>query len=117
MEEKLEEKENGKEVLIGKGFLNEYTDEFLEYIDKWKRKNLFNLEEYKKLENEERKIKEKYPNVRKFFEEKETFEFRKEELEGILDILDIREVKDVLEQKLCFKLGILEEKVFLSEFI
>ena len=115
MEEKLEEKEN--ELLVGKGFFNEYTDEFLEYIDKWKRRNLFKLEEYKRLEDEEKKIKKKYPNVRKFFEEKETSEFRKEELEGILDILDIREAKDVLEQKLCFKLGILEEKVFLSEFI
>lgn len=110
------EKSNEEEVLVEKGFFNEYSNEFLEYIDKWKRKNLFRLKGYKILENQERKIKEKYPNVRKFLEEKEIIELKKEELEGLLDILDIREEKEVFEEKLCFKLGIMEEKVLLSEF-
>lgn len=117
MNENLSEKITEKEVLVGKGFFNEYCDEFLEYIDKWKRRNLYKLEEYKILEDEEKKLKEKYPNVRTFFEEKEITDFDSDELKAILDILDIREQKDILEQKLCFKLGIMEEKVFLSEFI
>ncbi len=111
-----EVKSSEEEVFVGKGFLNEYSDEFLEYIDKWKRKSLFKLEEYKSLEEKERKIKEEYPNVRNFLEEKETTELNEEELQGLSDILDIREEKDVFEQKLCFKLGIMEEMVLLSEF-
>ena len=111
-----EVKSSEEEVFVGKGFLNEYSDEFLEYIDKWKRKSLFKLEKYKLLEEKERKIKEEYPNVRKILEEKEITELKYEELQGLLDILDIREEKDIFEQKLCFKLGILEEKILLSEF-
>lgn len=111
-----EVKSNEEEVLEEKGFINEYNDEFLEYVDKWKRRSLYKQKEYKKLEEQERKIKEKYPNIQKFLEEKEIIELKKEELEGLLDILDIREEKDIFEQKLCFKLGIVEEKVLLSEF-
>ena len=77
-------------------------------------KNLSKQEKFKKLEEKEKKLKNKYPNISKFLGNKENIKLSVEEQKAILEILNLYEEKDVLEQKECFKLGFKEATILLK---
>lgn len=95
-------------------FLDKYDDDFLEYLEENKMKNLSKQEKFKKLEKKEKKLKNKYPNISKFLGNKENIKLSVEEQKAILEILNLYEEKDVLEQKECFKLGFKEATILLK---
>lgn len=95
-------------------FLDKYDDDFLEYLEENKMKNLSKQEKFKKLEEKEKKLKNKYPNISKFLGNKENIKLSVEEQKAILEILNLYEEKDVLEQKECFKLGFKEATILLK---
>ena len=95
-------------------FLDKYDDDFLEYLEENKMKNLSKQEKFKKLEEKEKKLKNKYPNISKFIGNKENIKLSVEEQKAILEILNLYEEKDVLEQKECFKLGFKEATILLK---
>lgn len=95
-------------------FLDKYDDDFLEYLEENKMKNLPKQEKFKKLEEKEKKLKNKYPNISKFLGNKENIKLSVEEQKAILEILNLYEEKDVLEQKECFKLGFKEATILLK---
>ena len=95
-------------------FLDKYDDDFLEYLEENKMKNLSKQEKFKKLAEKEKKLKNKYPNISKFLGNKENIKLSVEEQKAILEILNLYEEKDVLEQKECFKLGFKEATILLK---
>jgi len=97
---------------IDEGFFDTYSDDFWEYFDKHKVLNLLGKGEYKKINQKICKLKEKYPNVIKFLEEKEQVELSKEEQETIWSILELHGELDVIELKEAFKLGFKEAYIY-----
>ncbi len=97
---------------IDEGFFDTYSDDFWEYFDKHKVLNVLRKGEYKKINQKICKLKEKYPNVIKFLEEKEQVELSKEEQETIWSILELHGELDVIELKEAFKLGFKEAYIY-----
>ncbi len=62
---------------------------------------------YKKI----KEIKEKYPNVETFLEDREAIELTDDEENALLNILDIQEQINFIEKKIAFKLG-MNERLF-----
>lgn len=94
------------------GFLDTYSDDFFEYFDKHKILNLSNKKEYREINQEICNLKERYPNVIKFLEEKENVELSKEEQIAILEIFELLGELDVIELKESFKLGLKEAFIY-----
>lgn len=90
-------------------FLSYYCNSFTEYLEITKVNNVINSKEYKKLRKKMNEIKEKYPRVMEFLEDKDIIENpTKEEQKAIFDILDITEEMAILEEKEIFKMGMRE---------
>lgn len=94
------------------GFFDTYSDDFWEYFDRHKVLNVLKKKEYKKLSQKICKLKEKYPNVIKFLEEKENVELNNAEQNAILEILELQGELDVIELKESFKLGFKEAYIY-----
>lgn len=102
------------EEKIEKSFLDEYSDDFIDYIDRYRTTKWENLEEYRDLENKISNLKSKYPKVRLFLESDEIEELNIEELNVLKKILLIGNQIDVIEEKEIFKLGMKENYIFLE---
>ena len=90
-------------------FLSYYSNGFTEYLETTKVNNVINSKEYKKFRKKMNEIKEKYPRVMEFLEDKDIIENpTKEEQKAIFDILDITEEMSILEEKEIFKMGMRE---------
>lgn len=90
-------------------FLSYYCNGFTEYLETTKIDNIINSKEYKILRKRMTEIKEKYPRVMEFLEDKDIIENpTKEEQKAIFDILDITEEMAILEEKEIFKMGMRE---------
>lgn len=101
------------EKIIG-NFFDDFSDDFLEYLEFHRSKILAQRDEYKKLCKKIEQTKSKYPNVRTFLEEKEVIELRNDEQYAVLDILSDQETLDLLELKETFKLGFKECLIYLK---
>lgn len=98
-----------------KTFFDEYTDDFLDYLETNRMKIVRQNAEYKELEDKVSKIKAENPNVRTFLEEKETVSLTDVEQNAVLDILEIQGKMDNIEMKEVFKLGGREMFVFIKQ--
>lgn len=96
-------------------FFNEEDNNFLEYFEKQRDKNLTNREDYKKLNKEIDNLITKYPRVQQFLEDENIEELSHDEMKTILDIIDLQEEIKVLELKEAFKLGEKEVYIFFEE--
>lgn len=94
------------------GFFDTYSDDFWEYFDRHKVLNVLNKGEYKNLNQKIGKLKEEYPNVIKFLEEKENVELNNAEQKAIWEILELQGELDVIELKESFKLGFKEAYIY-----
>lgn len=106
---KIYSKENAK------SFFDEYTDDFLDYLEVNRIKIVRENAEYKELENKISKIKADNPNVRTFLEEREAVPLTEVEQNAVLDILEIQGKMDNIEMKEVFKLGGREMFVFIKQ--
>lgn len=112
-----------KEILLNridtrgdtKTFFDEYTDDFLDYLEVNRMKIVRENATYKELENKISKIKADNPNVRTFLEEKEAVPLTDVEQNAVLDILEIQDKMDIIEMKEVFKLGSREMFVFIKQ--
>lgn len=112
-----------KEILLNKidskdntkTFFDEYTDDFLDYLETNRMKIVRENAEYKQLEEKVSKIKEENPNVRTFLEEREAVPLTDVEQNAVLDILEIQGKMDNIEMKEVFKLGGREMFVFIKQ--
>lgn len=112
-----------KEILLNKiysnedtkSFFDEYTDDFLDYLETNRMKIVRENTEYKQLEDEISKIKAENPNVRTFLEEREAVSLTDVEQNAVLDILEIQGKMDNIEMKEVFKLGGREMFVFIKQ--
>lgn len=106
---KIDSKENTKT------FFDEYTDDFLDYLEINRMKIVRKNAEYKELEDKVSKIKADNPNVRTFLEEREAVPLTDVEQNAVLDILEIQGKMDNIEMKEVFKLGAREMFVFIKQ--
>lgn len=106
---KIDSKDNTKT------FFDEYTDDFLDYLETNRMKIVRQNAEYKQLEEKISKIKAENPNVRTFLEEKEAVPLTDVEQNAVLDILEIQGKMDNIEMKEVFKLGGREMFVFIKQ--
>lgn len=112
-----------KEILLNKtyskentkSFFDEYSDDFLDYLETNRMKIVRENAEYKELENQIKNIKEENPNVRTFLEEREAVPLTDVEQNSVLDILEIQGKMDNIEMKEVFKLGSREMFVFIKQ--
>lgn len=98
-----------------KNFFDEYTDDFLDYLETNRMKIVREKAEYKQLEEKVSKIKAENPNVRTFLEEREAVPLTDVEQNAVLDILEIQGKMDNIEMKEVFKLGGREMFVFIKQ--
>ena len=89
-------------------FFYNYIDSIMQYIED----NRFNIwsktKDYKEITDKMRAIKNKYPNVRTFVEDRQVVDLTKEELKAVLEYISLDDDIERLEKIETFKLGIKE---------
>lgn len=100
---KLKDEQNSKD-----NFFYNYIDSIMQFIED----NRFNIwrktKDYKEITDKMRAIKNKYPNVRTFVEDRQVVDLTKEELKAILEYISLDDDIERLEKIETFKLGIKE---------
>ena len=111
-----------KEYTMEKGAINKLKDEqnsndkfFYNYIDsimQFIEDNRFNIwskrKDYKEITDKMRAIKNKYPNIRTFVDDRQVVDLTKEELKAVLEYISLDDDIERLEKIATFKLGIKE---------
>ena len=115
MKKILQTEDKNENIRIETTFFDEYSDDFMDYLEKNRMKILKGNTEYKKLTERIEKIKVANPNVRTFMEDKEAVELTDVELNAVLDILEVEDGIDTIEMKENFKLGAREMIIFLKQ--
>ena len=115
MKKILQTEDKNENIRIETTFFDEYSDDFMDYLEKNRMKILKGNTEYKKLTERIEKIKVANPNVRIFMEDKEAVELTDVELNAVLDILEVEDDIDTIEMKENFKLGAREMIIFLKQ--
>lgn len=115
MKKILQTEDKNENIRIETTFFDEYSDDFMDYLEKNRMKILKGNTEYKKLTERIEKIKIANPNVRTFMEDKEAVELTDVELNAVLDILEVEDDIDTIEMKENFKLGAREMIIFLKQ--
>lgn len=115
MKKILQTEDKNENIEMETAFFDEYSDDFMDYLEKNRMKILKGNTEYKKLTERIEKIKVANPNVRTFMEDKEAVELTDVELNAVLDILEVEDAIDTIEMKENFKLGAREMIIFLKQ--
>lgn len=97
---------------LDEGFFNQYTDDFLDYFETHKVLNVMKSKEYKKINQQICRLKEKYPNVILFLEDEENIDLNYTEEDVINKILKLQEELNIIELKEAFKLGFKEAYIY-----
>ena len=104
---------NNKEM--ENGFLDDFTDNFMDYLENNRMERLRKEEGYLEIENKINEIKDNNPKVRIFMDNREKVKLSDEELDKILEILNLQGDLENFEYKEIFKLGARELLVFLKQ--
>lgn len=100
---KLKDEQNSSD-----NFFYNYIDSIMQFIED----NRFNIwskrKDYKEIIDKMRVIKNKYPNVRTFVEDRQVVDLTKEELKAVLEYISLDDDIEKLEKIETFKLGIKE---------
>ena len=99
-------------IKLEEGFFDQYVEDFFEYFDKYKVSNIMKNREYKRINQQIGRLKEKYPNVTLFLEDKENIWLNNAEQKAILEILKLQGELDIIELKEAFKLGFKEAYIY-----
>lgn len=95
-------------------FFNKYSTDFYEYFDKHIVENVINKGEYKSLEDEIKKIKNKYPNLVTLLEDREDVDLSYTDEKALNEILSLEREINIIELKEAFKLGVKEALIYLK---
>lgn len=104
-------KENNEDISQKDNFFNNCIDDFMDYFEKKKSKDLLNRADYKELTNKIEEIKNKYPKARAFIEDEKIETLNEEEMKVILEIIGIDRDLQILEVEEAFKLGLKEQSL------
>lgn len=96
-------------------FLNETENGFRTYLEKHRKNHLINREDYKGIITEISAIKDKYPKVQEYLEDKTIIDMTDEEKEAVLKIIDLQDDIAIIEELESFKLGFKEAYIFFEE--
>lgn len=94
------------------GFFNKYSADFYEYFDKHIVENVIKKGEYKRLEDEIKKIKNKYPNLVTLLEDRENVDLSYTDEKALNEILSLEREINIIELKESFKLGFKEAYIY-----
>lgn len=94
------------------GFFNKYSTDFYEYFDKHLVENVIKKGEYKEIEDEIKKIKNKYPNLVTLLEDREEVDLTYEDEKALNEILSLERELNIIELKESFKLGFKEAYIY-----
>ncbi len=94
------------------GFFNKYSTDFYEYFDKHIVENVIKKGEYKRLEDEIKKIKNKYPNLVILLEDREYVDLSYTDEKALNEILSLEREINIIELKESFKLGFKEAYIY-----
>lgn len=94
---------------------NVKSAELNELIDSTKVELARNNMHYKKLKNEVRNLKEKYPNIQSFFEDEGVIELGKDDCKVLQKVLDIYLKMHIYEEEKIFFLGAKENYFYLKK--
>ena len=105
LEEKFAKSNNSE---LESSFFYSYIDSFMEFIEdnrfgSWKKRA-----DYKKINDRMIEIKNKYPNIRTFVEDRQVIKLSKEELSALLEYISLDDCIERIEKIETFKLGIKE---------
>lgn len=96
------------EQISNDNFFYNHIDSIMQFIED----NRFNIwsktKDYKEITDKMRAIKDKYPNVRTFVEDRQVVDLTKEELKAVLEYISFDDDIEKLEKIETFKLGIKE---------
>lgn len=93
-------------------FFNKYSTDFYEYFDKHIVENVIKKGEYKRLEDEIKKIKNKYPNLVILLEDREDVDLSYTDEKALNEILSLEREINIIELKESFKLGFKEAYIY-----
>ena len=100
---KLKDEKNSND-----NFFYNYIDSIMQFIED----NRFNIwskrKDYKEITDKMRAIKNKYPNIRTFVDDRQVVDLTKEELKAVLEYISLDDDIERLEKIATFKLGIKE---------
>jgi len=105
---KTELKENKKIIEYDESFINDYSSDFDDFFERYKRKELRKDGRYREILSKISKLKDKNPNILNYLENNEIKEFTKDEIEALLEIINLNEERVAMEIKGVFRLGIRE---------
>ena len=91
---------------IKKSFLDFSTDDFIDYVER--KKFEYKNEEYIEFIRKRREITEKYSNINKLYNDLEPVILNEEETKKLIELIKITSHINVIEEILCFKLGMKE---------
>lgn len=94
------------------GFFNKYSTDFYEYFDKHIVENVIKKGEYKRLEDEIKKIKNKYSNLVILLEDREYVDLSYTDEKALNEILSLEREINIIELKESFKLGFKEAYIY-----
>lgn len=102
-------KDNENDKIQENSFFYQYTDSIMQFLED----NRYNVwqkrKDYKETKDKIRKIKNKYPNVRLFIEDRVvTANLTKEELKAVLEYINLDDEIERIEKIETFKLGLRE---------
>ena len=109
LKKEIEETQKNKVDDINKNsFFHKYIDSIMQFLED----NRFNTwrkrKDYKTITDKMTKIKNKYPNVRIFIEDRMAIELTKEELQAVLEYISLDDDIEKIEKIETFKLGLKE---------
>lgn len=102
------------EEKIEKSFFDEYSDDFEDYFENYKVLKLMEDVDYKKINKKVCAIKDEFPNVVTFLEDKRPINLSEEEQKAVFDILSLEQEMQFMEIKGSFKLGMKENYIFME---
>lgn len=91
---------------IEKTFIDFANDDFIDFIER--KKFEYKNEEYIKYIKKRREITENYSNINKLYNDLEPVILNEEETKKLIELIKITSHINVMEEILCFKLGMKE---------
>lgn len=89
-------------------FFHKYIDSIMQFLEDNRFSNWRKRKDYKTITDKMTKIKNKYPNVRTFVDDRVAIELTKEELQAVLEYISLDDDIERIEKIETFKLGIKE---------
>lgn len=96
-------------------FLDNYEDEFIEYLERKLDTRLKEINDYIEIREKISEIKKEHLNLRLLLEDEEKVKLSEEDIEKLVEILELKEKLRNVEEKEIFKLGAREMLVFLKQ--